>query len=246
MRQITRTTVWLLGSLILLHACERASSPPADAGSGTLMLLYQEQEPGIDVYRTRIIVTPEFVRMDEGVLESDFTLFDRGAGVIYSVSHENRTVLSIQPSADTSGKAVESPLSLELSVRKNLDAQAPEVAGEQPVHYSLLVNGVTCKELMVVPSLHPRAVHALREFRRVLAQVHKQNLANTPPEMQDPCFLAHDVFQPGRSLAYGLPIREWDAAGRKRALVDYQGNYATSPELFDLPEGYRQHPFGSP
>ena len=47
-----------------------------DAGKATV-LHYAEQEPGGEPFRTRMIVTARYLRIDEGVESKDFLLFDR-------------------------------------------------------------------------------------------------------------------------------------------------------------------------
>jgi len=201
---------------------------------GALILTYVEQEPGIEPYQNRVLITDEFLRMDDGNDQADFTLFDRREKVIYSVSHDNRTALVLREQ----NQDVTSPVTLKLDEQQVDMADAPMIAGQAPLHYRLLVNEQLCRDTIVVPELHAGAIQAMREFRQVLASVHKGNVSKTPDDMQDPCFLADDVFWHNRSLKYGFPIKEWTPTGFSRALIDYKYNAPAGAGLFKVPEGY--------
>ena len=56
--------------LTALVSCSNPTTPAA-------VLYFVEQEPGVEPYRTRMIVTAGFLRMDEGQDSQDFLLFDR-------------------------------------------------------------------------------------------------------------------------------------------------------------------------
>ncbi|HED17230.1 MAG TPA: hypothetical protein ENI64_10525 [Gammaproteobacteria bacterium] len=251
-----RWLAYLMGLVVV--ACSPApdsgsvSDAEADAGSarpagqidhaitddkqaqGALMLTYVEQEPGIEPYVNRVIITADFLRMDDGSDQTDFTLFDRRAKVIYSVSHDDRTALELHEQ----NSEIESPIKLELDEKKIDMVDAPMIDGKTPQHYRLMVNDQLCRDTIVVPGLHTEAVQAMREFRQVLASVHRGNIPNTPVDMQDPCFLADDVFWHKRSLKFGFPIKEWTPTGFSRSLVDYKYNAPIGEDIFEIPAGY--------
>lgn len=220
-----------LGAVV---GCSDDDGPVEASSQDTLVLMFEEKDDGMDPYATRMLVNQDYLRIDEGRVDSDFTLLDRKEGVIYSVSHFNRMALVIRAEAIK----VEMPIPITLDARKQVDKKAPEINGKQPIHYSLLVNGESCRELIVVENMHPRALKALREFRRILSGVHARNLHKTPVEMQDPCFLAHDVMAPVRTLQYGFPIQEWDSSGYSRSLVGYENQQQVNPDLFEVPTHY--------
>lgn len=224
-----------MGALIVLAGagCSKDEVPTPE---GELMLMFQEQEPGLEPYATRMLINEHFVRMDDGLDNSDYVLFDRQLQTIYSVSHINRTILVVH-SKPIQG---EPPMDLEMDARKSDHPDAPQVAGTQPVEYALTVNDKACSRVMSVPDFLPQGVEALREFQRTLAGQHAENLPKTPAEMLDPCFVAYQVFAPVRHLQYGFPIQQWDAAGNSRSLVDYQQGLSVDPALFTLPESYQR------
>lgn len=237
---LRRLSAGLLGALLVAVAgCDRGESAAKPAGE--LMLMFQEQEPGVDPYATRMLINDNYVRMDDGVDSSDYVLFDRQLQTIYSVSHGNRTILVVH-SKPVEG---EPPMALEMDARKTDHPDAPEVGGKQPVEYALTVNNKSCSRVMAVPDFLPDGVEALREFQRTLAGQHAENLPKTPKDMLDPCFVAYHVFAPVRHLQYGFPIQQWDVDGNSRSLVDYKRGVKIDPELFTLPENYRRMGVGA-
>ena len=213
-------------------------SGAAAAEETATMLLYQVNEPGLEPYTSRIIVTPAYMRMDDGVDKGDFLLFDRSGKVIYSVTHSDRTVLEIHPRAVT----VESPLKLEMSDERVPAKEAlPAVGGKTPQHYRFNVNGEVCYEAVTVPGLLDDAVQALRDFRTVLAGENARILPQVPADMNDPCDLALNTFAPDWQLKFGLPIQEWEPQGKGQQLMDYNAQYPVEPALFVLPKGFEHY-----
>ncbi len=239
----------VLTLLLLLVAC----SPTPDAGpesaidqeaaqhdskveakGDTTVLSFVEQEPGIDPYPSRVLVNRDYLRMDDGSDQSDFTLYDRHKKLIYSVSHENRMAL-VMSEVKSDAKP---PIELKLTEQQVEMTDAPSIEGRAPVHYRMLVNEKLCSESIVVAGLHQDALQALREFRQVMSTIHKGNVDKTPDDMQDPCFLADDVFSYDRTMKYGFPIKIWTQTGYSRLLLDYQYNVAVDENIFRVPEGY--------
>jgi len=222
----TFLTAWLT------IACSQGES---GAGKGDLIVVYEDSEPGVDAYQTRLLVNEKFLRMDDGVDDSSYTLLDRQKKIVYSVSHANQTVLKIV-TKKTSDR-VERKLVMDAT--KIEDGAMPEVGGKKPNHYQLTVNGNICANVIAVKGLHKELVQALGEFKRVLVGTHIANMTNTPKELQNECFLAHNIVSPSRTLQFGLPIFEEDISGKRRLLIDYKVNANTNETLYKLPEKYR-------
>jgi hypothetical protein len=240
----------VLGLAVMLVGCSDQEPPKAQAGqvasqatqndNSGLMLLFQDQETDIDPYVTRMLISDRFVRMDDGADSSDFLLFDRKENTVYSVAHSTHSILVIHGKPVT----VKSPIPLKLDMRKKKELNAPAIGGKEPEHYTFLVNGKSCKDMIVVPGLLDSGLAALREFRLVMAGQHAENLPKTPVDMLDPCFLAHHIFSPVRDLKYGFPVQEWDSQGTSRSLMDYDQHFKIDPKLFELPDGYRRDTVG--
>lgn len=202
------------------------------------MLLYQVSEPGLEPYNSRVIVTPRYLRMDDGVAEGNFVLFDRKTRIIYSVTHGDRTVLEIHPQAVT----IESPINLtrEHEVVKS-ESTLPTVADKVPQQHRLKVNGTVCYEMVTIDGVLDDALAAQRSFRGVLAGENARILPEIPADMQDPCDLALNTYAPDWQLQFGLPINEWDPQGKAQQLLDFSAEYPSAPTLFNLPKGYQHY-----
>jgi len=231
---------WLRQAAVLLLACAGAVGG-ADEGqrqgkpSGNSMLLvFQEQEQGLDAYTTRMVLNDHYLRIDDGVDNNEFVLFDRNKRVIYSVSAVRRTILTIQPTA----VEPKLPFAVRLVEERQKDGDLPAVGGKAAVGYRFSANEQPCYEVVAVPGLMAAAVAALREYRGVLAQEHAAHVHKIPAEVQNACDLAMNVTAPARHLDFGFPVYLRSITGRVRKLVDYKEEYVAAPDLFELPEGY--------
>ena len=214
--------------LTVLVSCTEPSTPAA-------VLYFVEHEPGGEPYRTRMIVTAGFLRMDDGRDSRDFLLFDRADGSIYNVSSADKQVLVIRP------RPVELKPPAKFTHRVMTDTAAfPAIEGRKVTHYELLTNEMRCYDLYAADGLLPGALVALREYRLILAGQQALTAAATPPEMQSACDLANNVFLPVRHLEYGFPVRLVDMTGRSMELVDYKTDFRVTADMLRLPAEYRR------
>ncbi|HED19903.1 MAG TPA: hypothetical protein ENI74_10445 [Gammaproteobacteria bacterium] len=198
------------------------------------VLWYLEQEPGIEPYKVRYLVTENFMRSDEGDGEGGFALFNRSTRQIYSVDPEVRTVLSI----DGQGKTPKTPRRLDISIKQHVDSEFPRIAGKVPVTVELNAGGELCDSAVVIPGFPGPARAAFQEFARSLAIQQKRTLANTPSEYQTPCFLSRYIYAGDFYLQQGVPLLEWDGKGKRRELINFQIGVGLDEHLFELPEGF--------
>ena len=210
-----------------------APADNSETGVPASLLVYRVSEQGTEPHLSRILVTPSYVRMDYGSDDQGFMLFDRDSQVIYSANPAERTVLVVDPVR----RKPEAPLRLDLSEQRYDDRQAPAIAGVQPVRYELKTNGEVCRNLVVLPGVMQPAVDGLREYREVLSYQQGAALTALPEELHDACDMSRHVYNPGRELAFGLPVQSWSAA-EHRELVDFREDFRAAPELFRIPEGY--------
>jgi len=219
--------VWALFTSLV--ACSASSTPAT-------LLYFVDKEQGGEPYRTRMIITAGYVRMDGGATDAeDFLLFDRANGTIYSVSSGDKRILVIRP------RVVELKPPVPFSHRVVPDnATYPSVGGYKVVHYELLTNNHRCYDLYAAEGLLPDVVLALRQFRETLAGQQAATAAVAPQQMQSACDLANNVFLPARQLAYGFPVRLVDMAGKSSELVDYKTDFRATADLLKLPEGFRR------
>jgi hypothetical protein len=212
-------------------------STTALAQQATTLLVYKVWEQGMGNYTSRVLVTPQFVRLDEGEGTLDYTLFDREQNIIYNISSEDRTALVIDPPV----AELQRPEDLRLDQRVTADPQAPRIGGLAPQNVTLLVNGGVCREMVTVPGLLPEAMAGLRDLQQVLARVQAVTLGAMPPGMVSSCDLADDVHAALRPLDHGLPIQE-RTERRSRSLVDFDPAYVVEEGVLAIPADYARVP----
>ncbi len=218
---------------VLLSACDR----PASKGSQNLLLVFGDQEEGEESFKTRILVTADYMRFDDGEDAGDFLVFDRKHKTIYNVVQENKTitVITSQPTE------VKPPFELKLSNKKIDDMQdAPSMDGVKPTHYVYLSGEQICFEVLSVPGFLPAYVEAMQEFNIVLANDSALTLNNLPADMQKGCSLAQSIFAPNRHFTVGFPIQQWSPDGSHSVLLDFKKDYQADKLLFEIPTSYRR------
>lgn len=203
-----------IASFVIAAVGAYSKSSNAETGS---LLLFDEQEQGTDVHPTRMIVTREYLRIDDDNNDGDFLLFDRANKTIYATNSLERRILVIK------ARPVELSAPEVFTHRTEKDeTRSPNVDGRTVTHYRLLTNNEKCYDVFATKGLLPEARRALHEYRLTLAGEQALAAKYTPKEMQSACDLANDVFIPARHLEYGFPIRQQDMTGASRQLVDYQ------------------------
>jgi len=204
--------------------------------AGVQMLRFDEQESGTDVYPVRMLVSDAAIRIDHGRDEDDFVLMDRKSRSIFSVNHEEQTILVVEYRTVD----VELPKPPNMTVTEEVDDEAPLIMGRKPVSRQYLADGEPCLQVVAVPGLLEPAVDAMREYADVLAVRQKNSLDTVPDFMRTSCFFARYIHAPAQHLENGLPIQEWDATGYRRALIDFDAAMQVPQTLFNLPAGYNR------
>jgi hypothetical protein len=218
-----------LGALAAMASLGTATAADQQAS----LLVYRVWEEGLSPYISRVLVTPRYVRMDEGEGVSQYTLYDREKAIMYNVDDEERSVLVMDPPTGVPSM----PDTLTLGQKVEVQADAPTVGGVQPQQVTLSANDDTCRVLVAVPGLMEEAVAGMRDLQGTLARIQAATLGAIPAEMQTPCDLAENVYAPLRALDHGLPIQD-RSTGRSRSLVDFSAEHRVSDELFALPGDY--------
>ena len=225
-------------SLICLLTLSIVSCGKKTPKNYSYKITFVEQEQYVDPYPTRVIVSPEYVRFDDGDTAQDYVLFDRLKNIVYSVVHEEQTVMSVHHKP----RKVESPIKLTLSEKAlGVMKDAPSIAGEKPNHYQLLVNDKVCTDIVTVKGLLPAAVTALKDFSVLMASDSKVTLSSTPADMLSPCDLANDTFEPSRLYKFGFPVQTMGRRNYVRTLVDFDDKYKADKKLFELPKDFKRY-----
>ena len=229
----------LLALSLLSGACSRSNDELTEVDEGLVnvdWVLYGEQEQGSGPYPVRMLVNRQYLRFDDNYDASDFLLLDRRTGTLFSVSHEERSILVIGSQSVDAGL----PADIVLTEERVADGDAPKIAGQTPLHVRFRANDKVCYEAFVIPGVQQEMVAALTEYLKLEGRRLLQTLDTVPKAMQSPCFLSRYVYRPARHMLEGLPVREWDAEGYQRTLVDYGEKLQVPGSLFVLPDGYTQ------
>ena len=199
-------------------------------GAGTVQaadmiaLRYMDQEPGQPASLTRILVTPDFMRMDVGVDADDFVLLDRRQHQVTHVMLDNKMALVFKQ-----GKLPSRPADW----KPRLETRAGAPGTQQ---FTLAIDGMVCSEGVAARQAAPDAARAMAEFKAVLASMQYRVWKESPPDMQHNCDLATQVWEAGTTLKLGLPLQEREYTGRTRNF-ESEARVPLNPELFLVPEG---------
>ncbi|WP_078120662.1 hypothetical protein [Thiosocius teredinicola] len=197
------------------------------------LLVYQVWEKGSEPYISRVLVTPDYVRLDEGSGANGYTLFDRQQEILYNVSVDDQAILVMNPTADVPDKQPGLILQEEIKA----DEKAPAVAGQQPNNVRLLANGEECGHLVVIEGVMQDAIDGLSELKGVLARIQAATLQAMPLEMRTPCDMATNVYESDWTLRFGLPLHE-RSEGRSQSLVDFSDSFEVDAQTFELPANF--------
>jgi len=223
--------IGLLFSLCFLSVTVLAAQKKAT------VLIFSEYEKEVEPYQTRVTITTDYMRFDDGEGAPDFILFDRNKKIIFSTNSDEQTVMSVSPQTIK----VVPPFELKQEVQK-LDSMndAPMIAGLKPRHYVFSTNQQHCYDVIAVDGLLNDVLIATRDFNAIVASHNATTLQHLPADQQDPCELSRNIFYYNRYLQFGFPVQEWDDKGKTRALIDFKENIMVDEKLFALPEGYKQ------
>lgn len=188
------------------------------------VLHYVDQDPGADPYVTRILVTPDFMRMDGGEDNGDFALLDRRQHQLINVTRDNKLAMVF-----ASGTLPPRPASWKASLDTQQGARGTR-------RFSLKVNGVVCSEGVAAQGAAPDAARAMAELKAVLAATQYRVWKESPPDLQHDCDLANQVWESERTLKLGLPLEEREFSGRTRKF-ERETRQPLQPELFRVPDG---------
>jgi len=227
-----------------LAACEQSNDTTTAAGAEksepvsskplSLEIQYSIEEPDLEPYISRVIMTDDFMRIDEGEGSTSFVLFDRKKKVVYSVASDNDAILIVNERKIPD----ESPVPITDSVREVKDDNIPTIDNKKAVQYFFDTNGVNCYQAFIVAGFLPRAVETYKEYRRILAGDHAFTMSNVPADVLEPCDLSMNVFSSTRLFDKGLPIHERGPHGFVKTLLSYNEEYKPAAALFELPKDY--------
>lgn len=196
---------------------------------------YEELEQDVPPSLHRYLVTDHFMRIDSGKAADDFILFDTSKKIIYSINHDDQSILTIE----TKSWQLPEFEFKQHQVTSKLEA-APKLFGKTVSNYRLFADKELCSEIQLVPDVYTKSREMFRNYQMVLSGQQVQSLFNTPQEMRNPCFLIDQVFNAGEYFDQGLPVQEWHSRGYVRLLKDVK-SLKVDEKLFSLPENYQEY-----
>jgi hypothetical protein len=203
--------LWLLGASTA-HAADM------------IALRYVDQDAGDPPYVTRILVTPDFMRMDGGEDGGDFVLLDRRQRRVINVMRDNKLAMVFTPGTLP-------PKPVDWKARLNTGKVE---RGTQ--RFTLVVKDVVCSEGVAARRAAPDAARAMAELKSILAATQYRVWKDSPREMQHECDLANQVWETGATLKLGLPLEEREFTGRTRQF-ESESQQPVRPDLFRVPDG---------
>ncbi len=209
-------------------------------------LTYIEREPGTDEYEVTMLVSDRYIRIDEVGEDSGFIIYDDEKKVIYSVGHQDRSILVIRQH-----KFSEKNSPAKANVEYLQLADAPTVSGRNIYNYRVFVNtgaGVvdeeeTCTEIQLVEGLLPEVRNILQNYQKVVSGQQVKMVDNKITDMQSSCFYVDQIYNSGAYYEKGLPIQEWHSNEHSKMLTTYN-KISVDSGKFRIPENYRQFSIG--
>lgn len=219
-------------SAILLTVTMQVSQAAEETG---LILYYDEYESSAGGQRMRYLINDNFLRIDNGHIDSDFILMDRAKQTIYNVNHEDRTILKI------TNKPWQSPdYDFMVSVREALQADAPKVMGQDVYSYDVYAEDEACTRVLLIKDRYMDEMAVMHEYQTIMSGQQVSTLANTPQDMHTNCFLLDQVYHTGDYYKQGLPIQVTYSRDYTRILSNIE-QQALDAALFKLPQNYKEY-----
>lgn len=211
------------------------NSPILYSDIKAMSFIYEEKEPETESVNVRYLVNNKFLRIDNGQSSDDFILFDRNKKEIYSVNRDDQSILVIKNNEWLAPK-----YDFSIKENKTVLTKAPKIQGKHVMDYSVSVNKDLCYRIQSVPDVYANEMQAFIEYQKVLSGQQVKLLANTPADMQTPCFLIGQVYNAGDYYRFGLPVHEWHSRGYIKVLRSYKQE-KIKQELFVLPKGFESY-----
>ncbi len=216
-------------SLGLVMACKLGMA----ADIPVTQVIFEEVEPGIAPYTTRVLVNKRYLRLDEGEDDGDFTLFDRVKGEIHNYNQDDQSEMFIQRSAQ-----VELDVQIDFSIKRRVLVDAPHINNLVAVENSFFAQGELCKTSVNFAGLLPDVATALSQYQYVLMQQNRKTFSAIPDSVKTPCYLANNYLYQNAYLKVGFPAHVADTQGREKRLLDFASIKKPS-QIFEPLKGYR-------
>jgi len=222
--------VMLLSSLALV-SCSKEKT--------MTVVQFDEREKGIDPYQVRYLFADHVVRIDDNNDKGNYVIYDDKKRMIYSVNHDDSTVLEIKNSEWEVPK-----FGFERNVSWKLLEGAPAVDSKPVYSYYLSADETVCSEAQVVEGFLLAESHLLKRYRQTLSAGQAESIEATPEELRTPCLLIDSVYNTGSVYDKGFPLQQWHLNGLQRIMTSYKTDEKYNAKLFELPKDYKHYSMG--
>ena len=226
-----KITISALFSLLVFSGCSENNS--------ITTVQFDEREKGIDPYQVRYLFSNNMLRVDDNSDEGDFVLYDDEKRIIYSVNHDDATILIVKNTDWDMPK-----FEFDRNVTWKAIEDAPKFESKTVLNYWLSADSTVCTEAQVVEGLLLDESLMLQRYRQTLSSAQVASLAATPEDMRTPCLLIDKVYNAGSAFEKGFPIQQWHKDGLQRMMTTYKENEEFNPKLFELPKDYKEYSIG--
>ena len=213
--------------------------PAVNADDNATIVQFTERETGIDAYPVRYVIANDLLRIDDNNDDGDYVLYDDKKRIIYSVNHDDLTILVIKNSEWT---MPEFKFSRNVSYQKI--ENAPAINGKSVFSYWLSAGETVCSEAQVVEGFLKRESALLKRYKQTLSAEQVTSLVATPEDMRTPCMLVDQVYNQGSVYSKGFPIQQWHVNGLQRMMTSYKTGVEVAGKLFELPKDYKRYSIG--
>jgi len=194
------------------------------------LLLFAETHPQQKERNIRIIITDQFLRIDEGHQSEDYVLYDRNKQTITHINPEQETAVRAQN--DVKNTKPTFPLHWRIQSQASHAIMRTQTNNNPAsMHHLFYLNEEPCYNVVAIENYLIEAVSAMREYNQASANKQKETYAFSEGKQ---CQDAITVFDPGVRTQHGFPLREWSSFGYQRFLVDFKRDIIFPASLFVL------------
>ena len=212
-----------------------ATDPASPDKLKSLQLFYDEVEEDAGIQQMRYLINSQYVRIDNGTEKSDFILFNVKTKTVYSVNHQDQTILKIK---NNQWQLPE--FAFTVTREEQLVKDAPEIFNKPVYRYQVKAGEQLCTQVFLIKDVFSENMKILHQYQQVISGQQVAMLNNTPVDMQTPCFLVDQVYHKGEYYKSGLPVQITYDRGYAKLLNDFsEAEFAQA--LFVLPVGYTEY-----
>ncbi|MCK5663130.1 MAG: hypothetical protein KAI17_06570 [Thiotrichaceae bacterium] len=213
-----KTLLLLLPFMLLLQPFSVLLAESSSEKELDLMeIIFEEIEPGIEPFKSRLLLGEFFLRLDDGDDQGDFLLFEGKTHEVHSFNHEEQSHLIMKP---LTAKALDFTVDFKVKQEKLLDA--PKVNGTSAVQHLFFADGNLCKKSINVSGFLPEVTQVLIDYGQAIVQQNSQTLSRIPNNVRSSCYMANNYLFASDYLKVGFPLFVSDDQGRQKKLLGFR------------------------